>query len=98
MPGSWISHPVLWHSNRTPSGYNYTAMTPEQIVLLKSKWRFVCLPCYSPPSIAHPRWLCVFQWYQADYDYARTTVYFFCVGIFLFGLINLIFHLRQRER
>ena len=37
------------------------------------------------------------QWYTADWDYARTTVYFFCAGIVFFGLINLFFRLGQQR-
>nr|VWO95070.1 FAD-binding FR-type domain-containing protein [Ganoderma boninense] len=36
------------------------------------------------------------NWYRADWDYGRTTVYFFCAAIFVFGIVNLIFQLRQR--
>ncbi|KAI0356232.1 hypothetical protein OH77DRAFT_1401654 [Trametes cingulata] len=76
MGQPWIRHPVLWHSSRVPSGYNYSAMTPEQIVVIRSRWH---------------------SFYTADWDYALTTVYFFCAAVFLFGLINLIFHLRHAE-
>ncbi|KAI0633332.1 ferric reductase NAD binding domain-containing protein [Trametes polyzona] len=72
----WLRHPVLWHSPRVPSGYNYTAMTPEQAKLITTRWH---------------------NWYTADWDYARTTVYFFCAGIFLFGLVNLVFRVRHVE-
>ncbi|KAI0675049.1 ferric reductase NAD binding domain-containing protein [Trametes maxima] len=65
----WLRHPVLWHSSRVPSGYNYTAMTPEQRVLITTRWH---------------------NWYSADLDYGRATIYFFCVGIFLFGIFNLV--------
>ncbi|KAI1783527.1 ferric reductase NAD binding domain-containing protein [Ganoderma leucocontextum] len=34
-------------------------------------------------------------WYTADWDYGRTTVYFFCAAIFVFGLVNVVFQLRQ---
>ena len=37
----WLTHPVIWHSSRVASGYNYSAMTPEQIELLTEKWHFV---------------------------------------------------------
>ncbi|KAI9068058.1 hypothetical protein FKP32DRAFT_1642960 [Trametes sanguinea] len=70
----WLRHPVLWHSSRVPSGYNYSAMTPEQIKLIRTPFH---------------------DWYTADYDYGRTTVYFFCAGIFLFGIVNLLFRLRH---
>ena len=36
------------------------------------------------------------QWYTADWDYARTTVYCFCAGIVFFGLVNLFFRLGQQ--
>ncbi|KAI0645443.1 ferric reductase NAD binding domain-containing protein [Trametes meyenii] len=72
----WLRHPVLWHSSRVPSGYNYTAMTPEQRVLITTRWH---------------------NWYTADLDYGRTTIYFFCVGIFLFGIFNLISVLHHVE-
>ncbi|KAI0730785.1 ferric reductase NAD binding domain-containing protein [Earliella scabrosa] len=35
------------------------------------------------------------NWYTADLDYARTTVYLFCAGIIVWGLANVIFKLRQ---
>ena len=38
------------------------------------------------------------KWYTADWDYARTTVYFFCAAIFVFGLANVFFHLRQSSK
>ena len=41
---------------------------------------------------------CTTKWYTADWDYARTTVYFFCAAIFVFGLANVFFHLRQSSR
>ncbi|KAI0769659.1 ferric reductase NAD binding domain-containing protein [Trametes elegans] len=72
----WLRHPVLWHSSRVPSGFNYTAMTLEQRELINSRWH---------------------NWYTADWDYARTTVYFFCAGIFLFGLVNLVSRLRHAD-
>ncbi|KAI0329178.1 hypothetical protein GY45DRAFT_1253334 [Cubamyces sp. BRFM 1775] len=34
----WLKHPVLWHSSRVPSGYNYTLMTPWQIELIRMPW------------------------------------------------------------
>ena len=94
----WLSHPVLWHSSRVPS-YNFSAMTTEQAELVVKKWHFVRLLSIfvlsfdprSPSTV-------IAQWYEADYDYGRTTVYFFCVGIALFGLFNLFFRLRQRAR
>ncbi|KAJ8472912.1 hypothetical protein ONZ51_g8200 [Trametes cubensis] len=38
MARMWLRHPVLWHSSRVPSGYNYTAMTPSQIKLIRTPW------------------------------------------------------------
>ncbi|KAH9894984.1 ferric reductase NAD binding domain-containing protein [Cubamyces lactineus] len=38
MTRMWLKHPVLWHSSRVPSGYNYTAMTPWQIELIRTPW------------------------------------------------------------
>ncbi|RDX54024.1 hypothetical protein OH76DRAFT_1057624 [Lentinus brumalis] len=73
----WLDHPVLWHSPRIPSGYNSTAMTPEEFALIRTRWH---------------------NWYTADWDYARTTVYFFCAGIVLFALVNMLFQLGQRTR
>ncbi|KAJ6463186.1 FAD-binding domain-containing protein [Mycena vulgaris] len=34
----WLRHPVLWHSSRVPSGYNYAAMTDEQKLLIVARW------------------------------------------------------------
>ncbi|KAJ7470930.1 FAD-binding domain-containing protein [Mycena latifolia] len=34
----WLKHPVLWHSSRVPSGYNYDAMTDEQKLLIVTRW------------------------------------------------------------
>ncbi|KAJ7122222.1 hypothetical protein C8R44DRAFT_876524 [Mycena epipterygia] len=34
----WLKHPVLWHSSRVPSGYNYDAMTDEQKLLIITRW------------------------------------------------------------
>ncbi|KAA1468607.1 hypothetical protein DENSPDRAFT_833976 [Dentipellis sp. KUC8613] len=34
----WLKHPVLWHSSRMPSGYDYSKMTPEQVQLLRARW------------------------------------------------------------
>ncbi|KAI1791776.1 hypothetical protein LXA43DRAFT_1094126 [Ganoderma leucocontextum] len=73
MPLVWLTHPVLWHSSRVPA-WNFTAMTPEQILLVQARWH---------------------DWYTADWDYGRTTVYFFCAAIFVFGLVNVVFQLRQ---
>ncbi|KAI0730760.1 ferric reductase NAD binding domain-containing protein [Earliella scabrosa] len=35
------------------------------------------------------------NWYSADLDYGRTTVYLFCAGIIVWGLANLMFKFRQ---
>jgi hypothetical protein len=37
----WLKHPVLWHSSRIPSGYNYTAMTTDQRAMLTEPFLFV---------------------------------------------------------
>ncbi|PIL27829.1 transporter [Ganoderma sinense ZZ0214-1] len=74
MPLVWLTHPVLWHADRTAS-WNFTAMTAEEIWLVQAKWH---------------------SFYSADWDYGQTTVYLFCAGIFLFGVANLFFQLRQR--
>ncbi|KAJ6477653.1 FAD-binding domain-containing protein [Mycena sanguinolenta] len=34
----WLKHPVLWHSSRVPSGYDYDAMTDEQKQLIITRW------------------------------------------------------------
>ncbi|KAJ7187817.1 FAD-binding domain-containing protein [Mycena filopes] len=34
----WLKKPVLWHSSRIPSGYDYDAMTAEQKVLIVTRW------------------------------------------------------------
>ncbi|KAJ7116706.1 FAD-binding domain-containing protein [Mycena epipterygia] len=34
----WLRHPVLWHSSRVPSGYDYDAMTDEQKLLIITRW------------------------------------------------------------
>ncbi|KAK7032692.1 ferric-chelate reductase [Favolaschia claudopus] len=34
----WLKHPVLWHSSRVPSGYDYTAMTAVQKQLIITRW------------------------------------------------------------
>ncbi|KAF9049544.1 hypothetical protein BDZ89DRAFT_940671 [Hymenopellis radicata] len=34
----WLKHPVLWHSSRVPSGYDYTMMTDEQKTMIVTKW------------------------------------------------------------
>ncbi|KAF7335537.1 Ferric-chelate reductase [Mycena venus] len=34
----WLKHPVLWHSSRVPSGYDYSAMTDEQKQLIVTRW------------------------------------------------------------
>ncbi|KAJ7314611.1 FAD-binding domain-containing protein [Mycena albidolilacea] len=34
----WLKHPVLWHSSRVPSGYDYTAMTDAQKLLIVTRW------------------------------------------------------------
>ncbi|KAM5541792.1 hypothetical protein V8D89_004521 [Ganoderma adspersum] len=44
-------------------------------------------------SLVEARW---HSFYTADWDYGRTTVYLFCAAIFVFGIVNLIFQLRQR--
>ncbi|RDB18550.1 Ferric/cupric reductase transmembrane component 7 [Hypsizygus marmoreus] len=37
------------------------------------------------------------NWYTADWDYALTTVYFFCIAIFLFTLFNILSLSRSSE-
>lgn len=37
----WLKHPVLWHSSRVPSGYDYDAMTDEQKQLIITRWHDV---------------------------------------------------------
>lgn len=39
----WLKHPVLWHSSRVPSGYDYTKMTSEQVQLIRMKWHNVSI-------------------------------------------------------
>ncbi|KAJ6605111.1 hypothetical protein B0H10DRAFT_606959 [Mycena sp. CBHHK59/15] len=34
----WLKHPVLWHSSRVPSGYDYDATTNEQKQLIITRW------------------------------------------------------------
>ncbi|KAJ6627669.1 FAD-binding domain-containing protein [Mycena sp. CBHHK59/15] len=34
----WLKHPVLWHSSRVPSGYDYDAMTVAQKQLIITRW------------------------------------------------------------
>ncbi|KAJ7732123.1 FAD-binding domain-containing protein [Mycena metata] len=34
----WLKKPVLWHSSRVPSGYNYDLMTDEQKQLIITRW------------------------------------------------------------
>ncbi|KAJ7683212.1 FAD-binding domain-containing protein [Mycena rosella] len=34
----WLKKPVLWHSSRVPSGYDYDAMTDEQKLLIVTRW------------------------------------------------------------
>ncbi|KAF8168675.1 FAD-binding domain-containing protein [Mycena galopus ATCC 62051] len=34
----WLKSPVLWHSSRVPSGYDYDAMTDEQKQLIITRW------------------------------------------------------------
>ncbi|KAJ6488016.1 FAD-binding domain-containing protein [Mycena sanguinolenta] len=63
----WLFYPVVWHSSRVPSGYNYTAMTQDEITLIESRWH---------------------SWYSADWDYAFTTVYFFCAAIGVMALFR----------
>ncbi|KAH7097334.1 hypothetical protein BKA62DRAFT_451264 [Auriculariales sp. MPI-PUGE-AT-0066] len=65
MGPPWLRTPVIWHSSRKPSGYDYSAMTAEQRKMIVTPF---------------------LNWYSADWDYARTTVYFFCVAI---GLVTL---------
>ena len=92
----WLDSPVRWHGSRVPSEYNFTAMTPEEIKLIGSRWHDVCLP--SASSSTSPNLHSAMKWYTADWDYGRTTVYFFCAAIFVFGLANIVFHLRQGSK
>ncbi|KAJ7503365.1 hypothetical protein B0H11DRAFT_582059 [Mycena galericulata] len=34
----WLKSPVLWHSSRVPSGYDYAVMTDEQKLLIITRW------------------------------------------------------------
>ncbi|KAF7375460.1 Ferric-chelate reductase [Mycena sanguinolenta] len=34
----WLKHPILWHSSRVPSGYDYDTMTDEQKQLIITRW------------------------------------------------------------
>ncbi|KII85014.1 hypothetical protein PLICRDRAFT_178779 [Plicaturopsis crispa FD-325 SS-3] len=45
-------------------------------------------------ALIQTRWR---NWYTADWDYALSTVYFFCAGIALFALSNLISLYRSRR-
>ncbi|KAI0794429.1 ferric reductase NAD binding domain-containing protein [Fomes fomentarius] len=45
--------------------------------------------------LSRSRWR---SWYTADFDYGRTTVYFFCAGSALYALANLIFKYRQNAQ
>jgi hypothetical protein len=37
----WLQLPVQWQQSRIPDGYNYSAMTPEEQVMLTEKFLFV---------------------------------------------------------
>ncbi|KAJ6577925.1 FAD-binding domain-containing protein [Mycena capillaripes] len=73
----WLKHPVLWHSSRVLSGYDYDAMTDEQKQLIITRWH---------------------DWYTADWDYARTTVAFFCAAIFASAVVNTVAWFRARSK
>ncbi|KAJ7164444.1 hypothetical protein C8R46DRAFT_1099538 [Mycena filopes] len=38
MQASWLTQPVEWHSSRVPSGYNFSAMTADQIELIGTRF------------------------------------------------------------
>ena len=89
----WLSTPVgIWHYARTPE-YDYSQMTPEQARLVLAKWHSVRR---FPSSDALFPALTSVKWYSADWDYSLATVYLFCVSVAFFGLINIVFRLRQR--
>ena len=92
MPLVWLDHPVLWHGTRAHS-WNLSAITPEEALLVEARWHSVChLNTLFHVYLPHA------QFYRADWDYGRTTVYLFCVAIFVFGIVNLMFQLRQRAK
>lgn len=72
----WLKTPVLWHSSRVPSGYDYSKMTAAERLLIRERWH---------------------DWYQADWDYAQTTVYLFCAAIGLVSLLRWASVLRPRK-
>ncbi|KAJ7921386.1 hypothetical protein B0H13DRAFT_1866762 [Mycena leptocephala] len=78
----WLRHPVLWHSSRVPSGYNYDAMTAEQKQLIITRWHDAK----------------VVKWYTADWDYAQTTVAFFCAAILASAILNMASWFRARSK
>ncbi len=87
----WLKHPVLWHSSRVPSGYDYTMMTSEQQTMIVTKWHNVC------SRHLLRRLLTVVKWYTADWDYGQTTLAFFCAGIATIFFFKVVAHLRGRK-
>ena len=69
-------------------------MTAEQALLVQARWHNVCE--FGSICIFSAFSDIIWKWYRADWDYGRTTVYFFCAAIFAFGLVNVMFQLRQR--
>ncbi|KAJ7122546.1 FAD-binding domain-containing protein [Mycena crocata] len=78
----WLKHPVLWHSSRVPSGYNYDAMTEEQKRLIVTRWHnwYTCDWDYGQTTLA---FFCAvilastivnrFAWFRASSDKAKAS-------------------------
>ncbi|KAI0738465.1 hypothetical protein C8Q80DRAFT_245096 [Daedaleopsis nitida] len=81
----WLKHPVLWHSSRVPSAYNYVHQTTPTPRRLRSS------SCSS--SLA-----CIFGIQVIWTTDGPRVVYSFCVGIIFFRLVKLLLRLRHNER
>jgi hypothetical protein len=92
----WLYYPIAWNSARDPApdGYDYAAMTPEELRLLTAPFLYVRSLAATARRV-HA--LILYQWYRNDYYYAHTTIGVITVAILIAGLFNLIFHLRLRK-
>jgi hypothetical protein len=92
----WFYYPIAWNSARDPApdGYDYAAMTPEELRLLTAPFLYV----RSLAAMARRvHALILYQWYRNDYYYAHTTIGVITVAILIAGLFNIIFHHRLRK-
>ncbi|KAJ7476660.1 hypothetical protein FB451DRAFT_1173527 [Mycena latifolia] len=77
----WLTQPVLWHSSRVRSDYDFTKMNEDQKNLIETRF-------HNASTLSFDALDSALTWYTSDWDYALTTMYFFCASIGVLALLR----------